>query len=163
MLYRKFHVKSVVFCQTVWPKPPSQISLKRSLYVKNWRKPFLRPLFRATFPLNIDLNSSSVQLSLIDVFVNFQSKYQLVVPLNCNFACKLAPVTLDCPYMTAYPGLLHAVLHCGFVVSKSRKRALSVRGDSPVTTLRATSLLAPTAKTASSTIIFSYRRWKKKY
>ena len=36
-----------------------QISLKRSLYVKNWKKPFLRPLFRATFPLNTDLNSSS--------------------------------------------------------------------------------------------------------
>ena len=36
-----------------------QISLKRSLYVKNWKKPFLRQLFRATFPLNTDLNSSS--------------------------------------------------------------------------------------------------------
>ena len=36
-----------------------QISLKRSLYVKNWKKSFLRPLFRATFPLNTDLNSSS--------------------------------------------------------------------------------------------------------
>ena len=36
-----------------------QISLKRSLYVKNWKKPFLRPLFRVTFPFNTDLNSSS--------------------------------------------------------------------------------------------------------
>ena len=39
-----------------------QISLKRSLYVKNWKKSFLRPLFRATFPLNTDLNSSSGSL-----------------------------------------------------------------------------------------------------
>ena len=38
------------------------ISLKRSLYVKNWKKPFLRPLFRATFPLNTDLHSSSGSL-----------------------------------------------------------------------------------------------------
>ena len=39
-----------------------QISLKRSLYVKNLKKSFLRPLFRATFPLNTDLNSSSWSL-----------------------------------------------------------------------------------------------------
>ena len=39
-----------------------QISLNWSLYVKNWKKSFLRPLFRATFPLNTDLNSSSGSL-----------------------------------------------------------------------------------------------------
>ena len=36
-----------------------EISLKWSLYVENWKKSFLRPLFRATFPLNTDLHSSS--------------------------------------------------------------------------------------------------------
>ena len=69
LFWRKSHF-SVLQCILMGLFSPShafsggfwQISLKRSLYVKNLKKSFLRPLFRATFPLNTDLNSSSGSL-----------------------------------------------------------------------------------------------------